>query len=39
MDDEKYLHKVLEKGSKKADILAKHNLKEIYDIIGLAKFS
>jgi len=39
MDDEKYLHKVLEKGSKKADILAKNNLKEIYDIIGLAKFS
>ena len=39
MDDEKYLHKVLEKGSKKADILAKNNLKEIYDIIGLSKFS
>ena len=39
MDDEKYLHNVLEKGSKKADILAKNNLKEIYDIIGLTKFS
>ena len=30
---------VLINGSKKADLIAKDNLKEIYDIIGLKKFS
>ena len=34
-----YLYKILENGSKKADLIAKKNLKEIYDIIGLKKFS
>ena len=33
------INKILEKGSKKADIIAKNNLKEIYDIVGLTKFS
>jgi len=39
LKDEKYLYKILEKGSKKADLIAKKNLKEIYDIIGLTKFT
>ena len=39
LNDKKYLYKILEKGSKKADLIAKNNLKEIYDIIGLTKFS
>ena len=39
LEDEGYLTGVLEKGAKKADLIAKSNIKEIYDIIGLAKFS
>ena len=39
LKDEGYLTGVLEKGAKKADLIAKSNIKEIYDIIGLAKFS
>ena len=39
LKDKKHLHTILEKGSKKADLIAKNNLKEIYDIIGLTKFS
>ncbi len=39
LKDQSYLNKILEKGSKKADLIAKNNLKEIYDIIGLRKFS
>ena len=39
LKDKKYLHTILEKGSKKADLIAKNNIKEIYDIIGLTKFS
>ena len=39
LKDKKYLYKILEIGSKKADLIAKNNLKEIYDIIGLTKFS
>ena len=39
LQDTTYLHNVLEKGSKKADLIAKNNLEEIYDIIGLKKFS
>ncbi len=37
--DTNYLYKILVKGSKKADFIAKNNLKEIYEIVGLAKFS
>ena len=37
--DESYLAGVLEKGSKRADLIAKANLKEIYKIIGLTKFT
>ena len=39
LEDKNYLYKILEKGSKKADLIAKNNLKEIYDIIGLTKFT
>ena len=39
LEDKHYLNKILEKGSKKADIIAKNNLKEIYEIIGLTKFT
>ncbi len=39
LSDKKNLHKILEKGSKKADLIAKNNLREIYDIVGLTKFS
>ena len=39
LKDKDYLYKILEKGSKKADLIAKGNLKEIYNIVGLAKFS
>jgi len=38
LKDTNYLYKILEKGSKKADFIAKNNLKEIYEIVGLAKF-
>ena len=39
LKDTNYLHKTLENGSKRADLIAKINLKEIYEIIGLTKFS
>jgi len=39
LKDKNYLNKILEKGSKKADIIAKNNLKEVYEIIGLTKFT
>jgi len=39
LKDKNYLKKTLEKGSKKAEIIAKNNLKEIYEIIGLTKFT
>ena len=39
LEDKRYLNEILEKGSKKADIIAKNNLNEIYDIIGLTKFT
>ena len=39
LKDKRYLNKILEKGSKKADIIAKNNLKEVYEIIGLTKFT
>ncbi len=39
LQDEKNLYKILQEGSKRADLLAKDNLKEVYEIIGLTKFS
>ena len=39
LQDKDYLYKILEKGSKNADLIAKNNLKEIYDIVGLKKFT
>ena len=39
LKDKNYLNTILEKGSKKADIIAKNNLKEVYEIIGLTKFT
>ena len=39
LKDKDYLFNVLEKGAKKANLIAKDNIKEIYNIIGLTKFS
>jgi len=39
LKDKKYLNEILTHGSKRADLIAKDNLKKIYDIIGLSKFS
>ena len=39
LKDTNYLYNILEKGSKKADLIAKINLKEIYQIIGLTKLT
>ena len=39
LKDESYLAGVLEKGTKRADLIAKTNLKEIYKIVGLTKFT
>ena len=39
LNDKNYLNIILEKGAKKADLIAKNNLKEIYKIIGLTKFT
>jgi len=39
LKDKNYLNKILEQGSKKADIIAKNNLKEVYEIVGLTKFT
>ena len=39
LKDKNHLDKILEKGSKRADLLAKTNLKKIYEIIGLTKFT
>ncbi len=39
LQDKAYLHELLKKGTKKADLIAKSNLKEIYEIIGLTKFT
>ena len=39
LKDKNYLNKILESGSKRADLVAKNNLKEIYEIIGLTKFT
>ena len=39
LKDKNYLDKILIKGSQKADLIAKKNLSEIYNIIGLTKFT
>ena len=39
LKDKRYLNKILEKGSKRANKIAKNNLKEVYRIIGLTKFT
>ena len=39
LKNENYLNEILEKGAKRANLIAKTNLKEIYSIIGLTKFS
>jgi len=39
LKDKTYLNSVLEKGSKKANTIAKNNINEIYEIIGLTRFS
>jgi len=39
LKDKNYLYKILENGSKKADLIARSNLKEVYEIIGLTKFT
>ena len=39
LKDKNYLDKILEKGAKRANLIAKNNLKEIYEIIGLTKFT
>ena len=38
LKDKSYLHGILQDGSKRADLIAKNNLKKVYDIIGLNKF-
>ena len=39
LKDNNYLNEILTKGAKKADLIAKANIKEIYKIIGLTKFT
>ncbi len=39
LKDKTYLDNILQNGAKKADFIAKSNLKEIYEIIGLTKFT
>ena len=39
MKDKNYLNKILKNGANRADLIAKRNLKEIYEIIGLTKFT
>jgi len=39
LQDEKYLTTILKKGTNKADLIAKENIKEIYNLIGLTKFT
>ena len=39
LNNSDYLYQILEKGTKKANLIAKNNLKEVYDIVGLTKFS
>jgi len=39
LKDENYLNTTLEKGAKRANLIAKTNLKEIYKLIGLRKYT
>ena len=39
LKNENYLSEILEKGAKRANLIAKTNLKEIYKIVGLTKFT
>ena len=39
LKDKSYLDNILKNGANRADLIAKNNLKEIYDIIGLTKFA
>ena len=39
LKDENYLNNILTKGSKRANLIAKNNIKEIYKIVGLTKFT
>ena len=39
LKDKNYLNGILENGSKRADLIAKGNLREVYEIIGLTKFT
>ena len=39
LGDESYLTGILEKGANRADLITKVNIKEIYKIIGLKKFT
>jgi len=39
LKDKNYLDNILEKGAKRADLIAKNNLKDIYKILGLRKFT
>jgi len=39
LKDKSYVDDILTKGAKRANLLAKNNLKEIYELIGLTKFS
>jgi len=39
LKDKNYLNKILINGAKKADLIAKANLKEVYEVVGLTKFS
>ena len=39
LKDQSYLDGILEEGAKRADLIAKTNLKEIYKIVGLTKFT
>ena len=39
LEDKNYLNKIIQSGSKRADLIAKNNLQEVYEIIGLTKFT
>ena len=39
LKDKNYLHDILKNGSKRADLIAKKNINEVYNIIGLTRFS
>ena len=39
LDNKDFLNNILEKGAKKADTIAKNNIKKIYEIVGLTKYT